>query len=316
MSYKHIPVMLSEVVHYLNCKPGKIYADCTLGGSGHASAILEKIIPDGILIGIDQDIDAIKNAKKKLKPYELNIHLFHDNFVNLPKILSQLNITAVDGILLDLGISFHHLDSSGRGFSFRKDEPLDMRMNIESDTTAEELINTMDEKSLAEFFFKYGEERYSRKIAKKIINARKQKKIKSSRQLSEIVCKAVSGKASSRRRIHPATRVFMAVRIAVNKELDMLNSFMETAVDLLNPEGRFCILSFHSLEDRIVKKKIKLLEGKCICPPALPRCVCNKTRVIRSLTKKVLRPTEEEVAANPMARSAKLRAVEKLRIEN
>ena len=312
MSYKHIPVMLSEVIHYLNCKPGKIYADCTLGGSGHASAILEKIIPDGILIGIDQDIDAIKNAKRKLKPYKLNIHLFHDNFINLPKILSQLNITAVDGILLDLGISFHHLDSSGRGFSFRKDEPLDMRMNIESDTTAEELINTMDEKSLAEIFFKYGEERYSRKIAKKIVNVRKKEKIKSSRQLSEIVCGAVSGKASSRRRIHPATRVFMAVRIAVNKELNILNSFMETAFDLLKPEGRFCILSFHSLEDRIVKRKIKLMEGKCICPPALPRCVCNKTRVIRSLTKKVLRPTEEEVAANPMARSARMRAVEKL----
>ena len=312
MSYKHIPVMLSEVVHYLNCKPGKIYADCTLGGSGHASAILEKIIPDGILIGIDQDIDAIKNAKRKLKPYELNIHLFHDNFINLPKILSQLNITAVDGILLDLGISFHHLDSSGRGFSFRKDEPLDMRMNIESDTTAEELINTMDEKSLAEIFFKYGEERYSRKIAKKIVNVRKKEKIKSSRQLSEIVCGAVSGKASSRRRIHPATRVFMAVRIAVNKELDMLNSFMETSVDLLKPEGRLCILSFHSLEDRIVKRKIKLLEGRCTCPPALPRCVCNKTRLIRSLTKKVLRPTKEEIAANPMARSAKLRVVEKL----
>ncbi len=312
MSYKHIPVMLSEVVHYLNCKPGKIYADCTLGGSGHAGAILEKIIPDGILIGIDQDIDAIKNAKRKLKPYKLNIHLFHDNFINLPKILSQLNITAVDGILLDLGISFHHLDSSGRGFSFRKDEPLDMRMNIESDTTAEELINTMDEKSLAEIFFKYGEERYSRKIAKKIVNVRKKEKIKSSRQLSEIVCGAVSGKASSKRRIHPATRVFMAVRIAVNKELNILNSFMETAFDLLKPEGRFCILSFHSLEDRIVKRKIKLMEGKCICPPALPRCVCNKTRVIRSLTKKVLRPTEEEVAANPMARSARMRAVEKL----
>ena len=312
MSYEHIPVMLSEVVHYLNCKPGKIYADCTLGGSGHAGAILEKIIPDGILIGIDQDIDAIKNAKRKLKPYKLNIHLFHDNFINLPKILSQLNITAVDGILLDLGISFHHLDSSGRGFSFKKDEPLDMRMNIESDTTAEELINTMDEKSLAEIFFKYGEERYSRKIAKKIVNVRKKEKIKSSRQLSEIVCGAVSGKASSKRRIHPATRVFMAVRIAVNKELNILNSFMETAFDLLKPEGRFCILSFHSLEDRIVKRKIKLMEGKCICPPALPRCVCNKTRVIRSLTKKVLRPTEEEVAANPMARSAKLRAIEKL----
>ena len=304
--------MLSEVVRYLNCKPGKIYADCTLGGSGHASAILEKIVPDGILIGIDQDIDAIENAKKVLKPYELNIHLFHDNFVNLPKILSQLNITAVDGILLDLGISFHHLDSSGRGFSFRKDEPLDMRMNIESDTTAGDLINTMDEKSLTEIFYKYGEERWSRKIARKIVKVRKKEKIKSSKQLAEIICRAIPGKASFKGRIHSVTRVFMAVRIAVNREMDVLNSFMETAVDLLKPEGRFCVLSFHSLEDRIVKKKIKLLEGKCICPPALPRCVCNKTRVIRSLTKKVLRPTEEEVAANPMARSARLRATEKL----
>jgi len=312
MSYQHIPVMLSEVVHYLNCRPGKIYADCTLGGSGHASAILEKIVPDGILIGIDQDIDAIKNAKKNLKPYELNIHLFHDNFVNLPKILSHVNIAAVDGILLDLGISFHHLESSGRGFSFRKDEPLDMRMNIKSDTTAEELINTMDEKSLAEIFYKYGEERRARKIARKIVKVRKKEKIKSSGQLAAIVCRTVSGKASFKGRIHPATRVFMAVRIAVNRELDILNSFMGNAVDLLRPEGRLCVISFHSLEDRIVKKKIKLLEGKCICPPVLPRCVCGKTRVIRSLTKKVLRPTEEEIEANPMARSARLRAVEKL----
>ena len=312
MSYKHIPVMLSEVVRYFNCEPGKIYADCTLGGLGHASAILAKIIPDGILIGIDQDIDAIKNAKKVLKPYELNIHLFHDNFINLSKILSQLNIVAVDGILLDLGISLHHLELSGRGFSFKRDEPLDMRMNIESDTTAEELINTMDEKNLSEIFYKYGEERWSHKIAREIVKVRKKERIKSSKQLAAIVCRAIPGKASFKRRIHPATRVFMAVRIAVNRELDILNSFMETAGDLLKPEGRLCILSFHSLEDRIVKKKIKLLEGKCICPPALPLCVCNRTRVIRSLTKKVLRPTKEEVAANPMSRSARLRVVEKL----
>ena len=316
MSYKHIPVMLNEVVHYLNCKPGKIYADCTLGGSGHASAILGKIIPDGILIGMDQDIDAIKNAKKVLKPYELNTHFFHDNFINFPKILSQLKITAVDGILLDLGISFHHLESSGRGFSFRKDEPLDMRMNILSDTTAEELINTMDEKSLAKIFYKYGEERRSREIAREIVAVRTKEKIKSSKQLAAIVCRAIPNKISFNRRIHPATRVFMAIRIALNRELDILKLFMETAVDLLKPEGRLCVLSFHSLEDRIVKKKLKLLEGKCICPAGLPICVCNKTRVIRFLTKKVLRPTKEEVAANPMARSAKLRVVEKVIIDN
>jgi len=312
MPYKHIPVMQSEVIYYLNCKPGKIYVDCTLGGSGHARAICEKIIPNGVLLGIDQDKDAIKNAKKVLKLDELNIRLFHDNFTNLPAILSRLNIGSVDGILLDLGISLYHLEYSGRGFSFKRDEPLDMRMNIESSLKAEDLVNNLEEESLRKIFKEYGEERWARQIAKKIVEKRRFKVIRSSKQLAEIVGSAVPPKASYAKRIHPATRVFMALRIAVNRELERLELFMENAADLLNSEGRLCVLSFHSLEDRIVKHKIKLLEKECICPPDLPKCICGKKRVVRSLIKKARRPTEEEIAINPMARSAKLRVAEKI----
>jgi len=312
MPYKHIPVMCREVIQYLNCTPGKIYVDCTLGGSGHSMAILEKIIPDGLLIGIDQDEDAIINAKKVLKPYAVNIHLFHDNFVHLSKILSKLNIAAVDGILLDLGISLHQLESSGRGFSFKKDEPLDMRMNLESSITAEHLINTLGEKNLSEIFRAYGEENRARRIAREIVRVRKKKAIKSSRQLADIVSDTVPKRASLTQRIHPATRIFMALRIAVNRELECLESFFETAVDLLKSGGRLCVLSFHSLEDRIVKHRIKALERRCICPPGLPKCGCNKKRVVHNMTKKVVRPTKEEIAINPMARSAKLRALEKI----
>lgn len=311
MPYEHIPVMQSEVIHYLNCRPGKIYVDCTLGGSGHAAAVCKKIIPGGLLIGIDQDKDAIQNAETILKPYQSDIRLFHDNFANLPKILSKLNIPAVDGIFIDLGISLQQLKHSGRGFSFQKDEQLDMRMNIDSHTTAKDLINMSEEKSLTDIFKKYGQERRARHIARKIVEARKSKAIETSKQLSLILCKA-AGKRGFDQKIHPATRVFMAIRIAVNRELEMLDSFMENFADLLNPGGRLCVLSFHSLEDKIIKHRMKTLEKGCICPPDFPQCVCNKKQVICSLTKKVLRPTKDEIANNPMSRSAKLRAVEKL----
>jgi 16S rRNA (cytosine1402-N4)-methyltransferase len=304
--------MLPEVLYYLNCGPGKIYVDCTLGGSGHARAICSKIIPGGVFIGIDQDIDAIRNAKSVLKPFNLTIHLFHDNFVYLSEFLQQLKIDAVDGILLDLGISLHQLESSGRGFSFNKDEPLDMRMNAESSTKAEDLINSMEEKSLRKIFYKYGEERWAGQIAKRIVKQRRRKAIKSSRELAQIVRDAVPKKVSFNQKIHPATRTFMALRIAVNRELEMLELFMENVDDLLNPKGRLCVLSFHSLEDRIVKHRIKALGKGCICPPGLPECVCNKKPMVRILTKKVVRPAENEIAVNPMARSAKLRALEKI----
>jgi len=312
MLYRHIAVMLKETVDYLNCKPGKIYVDCTLGGSGHAKAICKEITPEGLLIGIDQDNDSIRNAKKVLKPYESIVRIFHDNFVNLPVILRQLNISAVDGILLDLGISFHQIESSGRGFSFNKDEPLDMRMNAASGPTAEDLINSVSEKDLRHIFKIYGEERRARQIARRIIQVRGQKEISSSKQLAQIVCDAIPKRARVHQRIHPATRVFMALRIAVNKELDRLEAFMENVVDLLNPKGRLCVLSFHSLEDRIVKHRLKTLEKGCICPPDFPKCVCNKKKAIRILTPKVLRPTKEEIAVNPRARSTRLRAIEKL----
>jgi 16S rRNA (cytosine1402-N4)-methyltransferase len=312
MPFKHIPVMLPQVLHYLNCKQGKIYVDCTLGGSGHARAICEKIVPDGVLIGIDQDIDAIQNATKVLKQFDLSIHLFHENFVHLPELLRQLSIAAVDGILLDLGISLHQLESSGRGFSFNKEEPLDMRMNIEASTKAEDLINSMEEKSLRNIFQEYGEERWAGQIARKIVKQRQRKAIRSSAELAQIICDAVPKKASFNQKIHPATRVFMALRIAVNRELERLDLFMENVADLLNPKGRLCVLSFHSLEDRIVKHRIKALEKTCVCPPDFPKCVCTQKKSVRSLTKKVVRPTKDEIEINPMARSSKLRAFEKI----
>jgi 16S rRNA (cytosine1402-N4)-methyltransferase len=286
--------------------------DCTIGGSGHARAVCDKILPDGLLIGIDQDIVAVENARKVLKPFEFNVHLFHDDFVNLPNILKRLEITAVDGILLDLGVSLFQIESSGRGFSFKKDEPLDMRMNQEASTKAEDLINNMEGKNLRKIFQEYGEERWAGQIARKIVKERKRKSIRSSLQLARIVYDAVPGRAKFNQKIHPATRVFMALRIAVNKELEKLDLFMANVANLLSPKGRLCILSFHSLEDRIVKTRIRDLEKTCVCPPDFPKCVCNKKREVCSLTKKPVRPSEEEIIKNPMARSAKLRAMERI----
>ncbi|MFH1992031.1 MAG: 16S rRNA (cytosine(1402)-N(4))-methyltransferase RsmH [Pseudomonadota bacterium] len=311
MSFTHIPVMPKEVAFYLNCSPGKIFVDCTLGGSGHARTICEKILPGGVLIGIDQDKDAIRNAENVLKSFDVAVHLFHDNFINLPDIIHHLGVAAVDGILLDLGISLHQLESSGRGFSFKKNEPLDMRMDIRSTTRAEDLINRLEEKDLKQLFFKYGEERWAAPIARQIVHKRQRSAIQSSAQLAQIVSEAVP-KQALKQKIHPATRVFMALRIAVNRELENLDVFMQNVADLLNPKGRLCVLSFHSLEDRIVKQRMKALEKGCVCPPDFPKCTCKQKPLVRSLTKKPVRPTQDEIAQNPMARSAKLRAVEKI----
>ncbi len=312
MAYRHIPVMLNEAIHYLNCRPGKTYTDCTLGGSGHAKAICERILPDGLLIGIDQDIDAITNAQKALQPYTSHIRLFHGNFINLPQFLAQIEIGAVDGILLDLGLSLHQLENSGRGFSFQKDEPLDMRMDKRSATRAGDLVNNLAEDALRKIFKTYGEERWSKQVARRIVKQRGQKKIQTSRELARIVCDAVPRRKPAAQRIHPATRVFMALRIAVNEELEVLSRFMAGVADWLNPEGRLCVLSFHSLEDRIVKQHIKAMEKGCTCPPKLPECVCGKKPVMRSLTKKVIRPGDHEIEVNPMARSTRLRAAERI----
>ena len=312
MPYRHVPAMTNEVIHFLNCRPGKIYVDCTLGGSGHAGRICEKILPNGILIGIDQDGDAIKNARKVLMPCGATVHIVHDNFVHLPTILSEYGMRAADGILLDLGLSLDQIEASGRGFSFTRDEPLDMRMNIESELRAEDIINRENEGSLIKIFKEYGEERRARQIARKIISKRKKEKIRTSLQLVRIVMAALPKEAKRKQRIHPATRIFMALRIAVNRELERLESFLKFAVDYLYPGGRLCVLSFHSLEDRIVKQRFTTLEKGCTCPPDFPQCICSKKPVARILTRKVVRPTPEEIASNPMARSTKLRALEKI----
>ncbi len=315
MPYYHVPVMLKEVVSHLNCGPGKIYADCTLGGSGHAKAILERIVPDGLLIGIDQDKDAIANAENALKPYRSNIHFFHGNFIYLWDVLLELNIHSIDGILLDLGLSLHQLESGGRGFSFQRDEPLDMRMNMEMEMNAEYLVNNLAEDHLEKIFREYGEERWSRRVARRILKERRREPIRSSGQLARVVCDAIP-RGKSKSRIHPATRVFMALRIAVNKELERLDAFMQR-IDtgngsILKPGARVCVLSFHSLEDRIVKHRMKALEKECVCPPSFPKCVCNRKQVLRMLTKKPQQPTREEINRNPLSRSAKLRVAEKV----
>ncbi len=312
MAYRHTPAMLKEVITCLNCRPGKTFVDGTLGGAGHAGAICDRITPGGVFIGIDQDIDAINHAKAVLQSDDLQIHILHGNFFRLPELLSQLKVRAVDGILLDLGLSQHQLENSGRGFSFRRDEPLDMRMDIRSPQTAGQLVNNLAQKDLQKIFKDYGEERWAGQIARKIIKARSQNEIRTSSQLAQIVAESIPGRAASTQKIHPATRLFMALRIAVNRELERLETFMEFAVDYLNPGGRLCVLSFHSLEDRIVKQRFKALEKGCTCPPRLPQCVCGQKPCIRIITKKVARPTNEEIAANAMARSTRLRAVEKI----
>jgi 16S rRNA (cytosine1402-N4)-methyltransferase len=304
--------MLNEVVNYLNCRPGNVYVDGTLGGCGHARVICEKIFPGGTFIGIDQDIDAISNAEFVLKDYSSIINLFHGNYIHLPEFLTRLKLASVDGILLDLGMSQHQIENSGRGFSFNKDEPLDMRMDIRSGQSAQHLVNNFSQTDLQKIFWEYGEERWAKQIAKNICRVRQQEKIRTSKQLAQIIMDSIPAQAAFKQKIHPATRVFMALRIAVNRELERLETFLDYAVDLLNPGGRLCVLAFHSLEDRKVKQRFKTLEKGCTCPPQLPQCACGKEPQLRILTKKVVRPTEEEITANPMARSTRLRAAEKL----
>jgi 16S rRNA (cytosine1402-N4)-methyltransferase len=283
-----------------------------LGGSGHAHSICQKIQPGGLLIGIDQDPEAILNARKVLQPFAAHIRLYHGNFIHLPDYLAQLQIAAVEGILLDLGLSLNQLEQSGRGFSFKKDEPLDMRMDVRSPTTAADLVNSLDETGLEKIFRKFGEERWARPIAKRIVKTRQREPIHTSLQLAQIVIQAIPRNAVFNQKIHPATRVFMALRIAVNRELETLEAFLPAAVNLLKANGRLCVLSFHSLEDRIVKHSFKSLATGCTCPPKLPRCICGQKPLVRVLTKKVKRPSEQEVSMNPMARSTRLRVVEKL----
>ena len=284
MAFQHVSAMMHEVMECLACRAGGTYVDCTLGGSGHAKAICEKIGSDGRLIGIDQDRDAIANAKTILAPFVANINFFHGNFTGLPEYLAQLGIAAVDGILLDLGLSQHQLEASGRGFSFQKDEPLDMRMDERRDKRAEDLVNRLSEAELTHIFQRLGEERWSKRIARAIVATRGRDPIRTTGQLVELVRQAVPARAAAAQKIHPATRIFMALRIAVNEELACLDRFLDASVDLLRPNGRMCILSFHSLEDRMVKQRFRQWADPCTCPPDLPRCVCGARPKVRLIT--------------------------------
>lgn len=310
--YHHISVMPEEAIAFLDCKPGHVYVDGTLGGGGHAMAILNTILPDGLLIGIDQDADAIRNATSRFAAFSDNIRLVHDNFTHLPDILSRLDISAVDGILLDLGLSLNQLENSGRGFSFKRDEPLDMRMDVREKNTAAALVNTLSEVALRKLIKEYGEEPMASRIARKIVAERGKKEIGTSRLLADIVTQALPPKLRHGRRIHPATKTFMALRIAVNKELERLEAVLPAVPKRMNPGARLCILTFHSLEDRIVKRFFQNAAHPCTCPPDLPQCVCHRQPVLRIMRRKALKPTAAEVARNPMARSVKLRVAEKI----
>jgi 16S rRNA (cytosine1402-N4)-methyltransferase len=312
MGFEHTSVMPKEVHAYQNLKPGSVCVDCTLGGSGHALSTLKTILPDGMLIGIDQDKDAIAHAKQVLAPFEKNVRLFHSNFAALPEILNASGIEGVDSILLDLGFSFNQLVNGMRGFSFNKNEPLDMRMDIRTLLTAGHIVNTYAEKDLVDLFFKYGEEKLSRKIARAILKKRVDAPIETSQELAQLIVDATPAKLIFKQKIHPATRVFQALRIEVNQELAQLETFMESLPSLLVKGGRVCIISFHSLEDRIVKHSLRKFENGCTCPREFPRCMCGFVPQIRSILKKPLIPTQAEIDANPMARSSKLRVAEKL----
>lgn len=304
----HVPVLLKEVVESLNCGPGKKYLDCTLGQGGHSREILRSIGPQGFLWSLDQDRKALENAQKKLSSFE-NIKLIQGNFKDLDRISREHGITSLDGVLFDLGISSAQLDSPGRGFTYQQESPLDMRMDLDQTVTAEDLVNELSERELAEIIKNYGEELWARRIASFIIRERKKKRIQTTGQLVEIIKAAIPARAR-RRGGHPARRTFQALRIAVNQELENLSRGLEAAVGLLKSGGRLCVISFHSLEDRITKKFMEKKARGCICPPRLPVCTCGQRPVLKIKKKPVL-PGPEEIKNNPRARSARLRVGEK-----
>lgn len=313
MAYRHVPVMRREVLAYLDCRPGMVVVDGTLGGAGHAREICKRIAPGGRLIGIDQDPEAIANARSVLAPFGEQVELVRENFANTGEVLSRLGIGGADGILLDLGLSLNQLENSGRGFSFQREEPLDMRMDPRTAETAADLIGRLEEGDLERIFRDYGEERHARAIARRLAVERRRRPIRTSAELARIVSAAVPRAAAGRRRIHPATRVFMALRIAVNRELERLESFLDALPGLLAPGGRVCILSFHSLEDRMVKQRFKSLAQEPRRDPWPGEPATQPGGLLKLLTRKVVRPGPDEVAQNPMARSTRLRAAERLR---
>jgi len=307
--FYHQPVMVKEVIDSLIVSRTGVYVDGTVGGAGHSYAILKQT--DALLIGIDCDDEALRFAEKRLQEFGSRKILLKENFVNLDHILKSLNIEKVDGVLLDLGVSSRQLDASERGFSFSQQAPLDMRMDRSMTLSAYDIVNSFAQNELEKIIRFYGEEKMASRIARAISKKRQESPIATTTQLAAIVASCMP--AGTRwRKIHPATRTFQAIRIAVNHELDNIKPAMHAAVDVLKTGGRLCMISFHSLEDRIVKNEIRLLEGVCVCPPDSPFCVCQRDAKLKNLTKKAIMPSGEEIASNPRARSAKLRVAGRL----
>jgi 16S rRNA (cytosine1402-N4)-methyltransferase len=307
---EHKPVMLDQVLELLDPVPGGIYVDGTVGLGGHSEAIVKRIQPGGLLVGLDRDRESLDKAAARLAPFGSAVRLVHDNFKNLPLVLNNLGTRPVDGILLDLGVSSFQLLSPERGFSFQSDAMLDMRMDRSQRVTAAHLVNELGQEELANIIYQYGEERLSRRIAAAIVAAREQGPVTRCAQLADIVTRAL--KVRSIPGFHPATRTFQALRIAVNQELEGLQEFMADAITFLKPGGKLAVIAFHSLEDRIVKHSFRMLAGQCVCerPPEL--CLCPRREQGRLLTPRALKPGAAEVAGNPRARSARLRGIERV----
>lgn len=306
MEFEHTSVLLEETIENLQIKPDGIYVDGTLGGGGHSSRIVSALGGRGRLIGIDQDEAAIEAAGQRLSPYQDRVTLIRDNYCNVRQALRQLAIEKVDGILLDLGVSSFQLDHSERGFSYRYDTPLDMRMDLRQAQTAKDIVNQYTEKELYRVIRDYGEEQFAKNIAKHIVREREKAPIETTGALNEIIKAAIPAKMRATGG-HPSKRTFQAIRIECNRELEVLKDSMDDLIDLLNPGGRLCIITFHSLEDRIVKTAFRRNENPCVCPPDFPVCVCGQASKGRVITRKPILPSAEELTINKRAKSAKLR---------
>ncbi|HEU4768770.1 MAG TPA: 16S rRNA (cytosine(1402)-N(4))-methyltransferase RsmH [Pyrinomonadaceae bacterium] len=319
MGAPHRPVLLQETLKYLAPERGGLFVDCTVGLGGHSEAILNSS-PDTRILGLDLDPAALEYSRQRLAPFGERFRAVQSNFRNIETVLREAGESDASGILVDLGVSSLQFDSPERGFSFRFDAPLDMRMNPATGDTAADLLQHLPETEIARIIFEFGEERHSRRIARRIVERREQgQPVTTTAELADLVRAAVGGGGRKRqpareRAIHPATRTFQALRIAVNNELEGLGEFVETAVDLLRPDGRFVAISFHSLEDRIVKRTLRILSGHCECPPRLPVCACGARKVVEILTRRPIAPSDPEVDENPRARSAKLRACRKIEL--
>lgn len=310
MDFNHVPVLYRECMDALNIRPGGIYADGTLGGGGHASGIAERLGAEGTLIGIDRDRDALKAAEERLRPYQCRKIFVQNTYAQIRSILEELQIDGLDGAILDIGVSSFQLDNAQRGFSYMQDAPLDMRMNQDDDLTAFDVVNGYGQKQLADIIRRYGEERWASRIAEFIVRARAEAPVKTTGELAEIIKAAIP--ASARREgPHPAKRTFQAIRIEVNDELGQLKEACDAYCDVLRPGGRLAIITFHSLEDRIVKDAFAKRLNPCTCPKDFPVCVCGRVADVKKVTGKPLTAGEEELETNPRSRSAKLRVIEK-----